>query len=306
MRVIVLGAGAGGGFPQWNSAGPGCVRARAGDGAARPRSQASIAVSADGDRWLLVNASPDLRAQIGATPALWPRPAPLRNSPIAAVLLTGAEVDAIAGLLHLRERQAFALYGVPGTLAVLAENPIFRALNIEFVSRHALPLETAFAPGDGAGMPLGLTVTAYPVPGKVPLFAETSATPGIAEDGEALGLAISGGGETLHYIPGCALMTPALAARLTGAACVMFDGTLWTDDEMIAAGAGPKTGRRMGHMPVSGPGGTVEAFAALGVRRPILVHLNNTNPLLQDDSPQRATLAAAGWETAFDGMELTL
>lgn len=306
MRVIVLGAGAGGGFPQWNSAGPGCLRARAGHPAAKPRSQASIAVSADGERWLVVNASPDLRAQIGATPALWPRPTPLRNSPIAAVLLTGAEVDAVAGLLHLRERQAFSLYGAAGTLAVLDANPIFRALNPEFVTRHAMPLAGEFAPLDGAGQPLGLTVTAYVVPGKVPLFAETGDAPAIAEDGEALGLAISAGGEALHYIPGCAAMTPALRERLRGAACVMFDGTLWTDDEMIAAGVGPKTGRRMGHMPVNGPGGTLEAFMALEVRRRILIHLNNSNPLLLDDSPERAALTNHGWEVAEDGMEILL
>ena len=306
MRVIVLGAGAGGGFPQWNSAGPGCRRARAGDGAAAPRSQASIAVSADGLRWLVVNASPDLRAQIGATPALWPRPVPLRNSPIAAVLLTGAEIDAIAGLLHLRERQAFALYGAPSTLAVLEENPVFRALHPEFVSRHAMVLDRPFAPLDGAGVPLGLTVTARAVPGKLPLFAETGEAPSVALDGEALGLEISADGAALHYIPGCAMMPDDLRDRLAGAACVMFDGTLWRDDEMIAAGAGPKTGRRMGHMPVSGPGGTLEAFAPLGVGRRILIHLNNTNPLLLDDSPERAELTALGWEVAQDGMELVL
>lgn len=306
MRVIVLGAGAGGGFPQWNSAGPGCVRARAGDPLARPRHQASIAVSADGLRWAVVNAAPDLRDQIALTPALQPRAAPMRNSPIASVVLTGAEVDAIAGLLHLRERQAFSLYGAPTTLEVLDANPIFRALNPEFVTRHAMMPDTPFAPVDGAGLPLGLTITPYIVPGKVPLFAEGAAVPAIAEDGEALGLAISAGGPALHYIPGCAVMTPALRERLRGAACVMFDGTLWRDDEMILAGAGPKTGRRMGHMPVSGAGGTIAEFESLGVARRILIHLNNTNPLLLDDSPERAEAAAAGWEVAYDGMEISL
>jgi pyrroloquinoline quinone biosynthesis protein B len=257
-------------------------------------------VSADGVCWLVVNASPDLRAQIAATPELWPRAVPLRNSPLDAVILTGAEVDAISGLLHLRERQAFTLHAVPSTLAVLDANPIFRALNPEFVTRHAMPLDTPFTPL------AGLTVTAYVVPGKVPLFAETSVTPAIAQDGEALGLAISAGGASLHYIPGCAMMTDDLRDRLRGAACVMFDGTLWTDDEMITAGAGPKTGRRMGHMPVSGAGGTLEEFASLGVARRILIHLNNTNPLLLDDSPERAELAAQGWEVAYDGMELSL
>ena len=307
LRVIVLGAGAGGGFPQWNSAGPGCTRARAGDPAAKPRTQASIAVSADGERWLVVNASPDLRQQIAATPALHPRPGRLRNSPIAAVALTGAEVDTVMGLLHLRERQPFRLYGAAPSLAVLDANPIFRALNPDFVAREAMPLGTRFAARDASGAPLGLTLEAYAVPGKVPLFAEQGgADPGVAEDGEAIGLALTAGGGTLHYIPGCAMMTPALAARLKGAACVLFDGTLFTDDEMIAAGAGPKTGRRMGHMPITGPGGTLEAFAPLGVARRILVHLNNTNPALLDDSPERAHLAREGWEVAHDGMELKL
>lgn len=303
LRAIVLGAGAGGGFPQWNSAGAGCRRARAGDPAAKPRSQASLAVSADGKRWLLVNASPDLRAQIAATPALHPRAQPLRNSPIAAIALTGAEVDTIAGLLHLRERQALRLYGAPQSLTVLEANPIFRALNSEFVTREAMPLDAPFAPRDAAGASLGLSVTAYPVPGKVPLFAEAAGDPGLTEDGEALGLAISAGGAVLHYIPGCAMMTAALAERLRGAACVLFDGTLYTDDEMIAAGAGPKTGRRMGHMPMTE---TIAAFAPLGVARRIFLHINNTNPTLLDDSPERAALSAAGWEVAEDGMEIAL
>jgi len=274
-----------------------------GDAAAKPCSQASLAVSANGLSWLLINASPDLRSQIAATPALHPRQEPLRNSPIAAVALTGAEVDTIAGLLHLRERQPFRLYGAPQSLAVLEVNPIFRALNPEFVTREVMPIGAPFAPVDGAGAPLGLTVEAYAVPGKVPLFAESGADPGLVEDGEAVGLAISAGGAALHYIPGCARMTPALADRLRGAACVFFDGTLFTDDEMINAGAGPKTGRRMGHMPITE---TLEAFEPLAVARRIFIHLNNTNPALLDDSPERAQLTAAGWEVAEDGMEITL
>lgn len=300
LRAIVLGAGAGGGFPQWNSAGSGCRRARAGDPAAKPRSQASLAVSADGERWVVVNASPDLRQQIAATPALHPRDEPLRNSPIVAVVLTGAEVDTIAGLLTLRERQPFRLFAAAPGLAVLDGNPIFRALNPDFVSREEMALNVPFT------LAPGLMVEAYPVPGKVPLFAEAAGDPGLAEDGEAVGLAISAGGATLHYVPGCAMMTEELAARLRGAACVMFDGTLFTDDEMIAAGAGPKTGRRMGHMPIAGEGGSLQAFEGLGVNRRIYVHLNNTNPALLDDSPERAHVAAKGWEVAEDGMEIAL
>ena len=296
LRAIVLGAGAGGGFPQWNSAGAGCLRSRAGDARALARSQASIALSADGAQWLVVNASPDLRAQIAATPALHPRPAPLRNSPISAVLLTCAEVDAIMGLLHLRERQPFALHAAQPTLDVLEANPIFRALNPEFVTRHAMLMDVPFTL-------LGMQITAYAVPGKVPLFNEGTAAPGIAEDGEALGLAISANGQTLHYIPGCAMLTPALAARLQGAACVLFDGTLYTDDEMIRLGAGPKTAARMGHMAMLD---TIAAFTPLGVRRRVFTHINNTNPTLLDDSAERAHLAAKGWEVAWDGMEIRL
>lgn len=300
LRAIVLGAGAGGGFPQWNSAGAGCQRARAGDPAAPPRTQASLAVSADGVRWVLINASPDLRQQIAQTPALHPRPGLLRNSPIAAVVLTGAEVDALLGLLHLRERQPFELLAAAPGFAVLDANPIFRALDPAVVSRRALPLDEGFDL-------LGIRVTAYAVPGKVPLFAEgpgfAAAAP-IVEAGEALGLALCAGGGTLHVIPGCAMMTDAMRARLHGADAVLFDGTLFTDDEMLRLGAGPKTGRRMGHMPMTGEGGTLAAFADLAVRRRIFVHINNTNPTLLADSPERAQLAAAGWEVAEDGMEI--
>lgn len=303
LRVIVLGAGAGGGFPQWNSAGPGCLRARAGDTAAPPRTQASIAASADGESWVLVNASPDLREQIAATRALHPRQGRLRHSPIAAVVLTGGEVDTVMGLLHLRERHEFEIWGAPPALSVLESNPIFRAVNPAVVPRRALPLGRDFDL-------MGLRVTAYPVPGKVPLFAEDvgladdAAVAPVAEDGEALGLALSAGGGTLHVIPGCAMMTPALRQRLTGADTVLFDGTLFTDDEMIRTGAGPKTGRRMGHMPMTGPGGTLEAFEGLGVRRRVFLHVNNTNPALLADSSERAHLTAAGWEVAEDGMEI--
>ncbi len=299
LRAIVLGAAAGGGFPQWNSAGRGCTRARAGDPAALPRTQASLAVSADGERWLLVNASPDLRQQIAATAALHPRPNPVRNSPIRAVLLTGAEIDAIAGLLHLRERHDLAVMGVPSTLAVLDDNPIFRALDPAHVRREAIQPERPFEV-------LGICVTVYAVPGKVPLHAESGEDPGIAEGGEALGVMLSAGSGTLHYIPGCAMMTDALRARLAGSDCVLFDGTLFTDDEMIRLGAGPKTGRRMGHMPMVGAGSTLDAFVGIPVTRRIFVHINNTNPALLADSPERTHLDAAGWEVAEDGMEIRL
>ena len=306
LQAIVLGAGAGGGFPQWNSAGPGCLRARAGDPLAPRRTQASLAVSADGARWLVLNAAPDIAAQILATPALHPRPLPgqIRHSPISAVAVTGAEVDTIVGLLTLRERHPFGLYAAPKGLAALAMNPIFTVLDPTLVPRRALPLDAPLAVADAAGEPLGLTLEAFAVPGKVALFQEhAGADPGRADDGDCIGLRVSAGGEALFFVPGCAELTPALRERLRGAACLLFDGTLWQDDEMLRAGAGQKTGRRMGHMSVRD---TMAAFEGLGVRRRIFIHINNTNPILLADSPEHAAVRAAGWEVAEDGMEIAL
>jgi pyrroloquinoline quinone biosynthesis protein B len=306
LRAIILGAAAGGGFPQWNSAGPGCLRARAGDPAAPPRSQASVAVSADGARWVVLNASPDLRAQIAATPALHPVAAPgrIRHSPIAAVVLTGAEVDTIAGLLTLRERQPFVLHAAEAALRTLDANPIFTVLDPAIVPRRMLPLGAPVALADAMDDPLGLTIEAFAVPGKVPLFEEAGADPGRADDGTTIGVSVRAGGGALLFIPGCAAMTPALAARIGSADTVLFDGTLFRDDEMIRAGAGPKTGARMGHMSIDGPGGTLAALRDIPVRRRVFIHLNNTNPVLLADSPERAQVAAAGWEVGQDGMEI--
>lgn len=309
IKAILLGTGAGGGFPQWNSAAAPCLRARAGDPVARPRTQCGLAISADGIRWVLVNASPDLRAQIEATPALHPRPAAgrKRHSPIAAVVLTGGEVDAIAGLLTLREGHRFALHAPVVVLDVLAANPIFQAVNPSLVPRYALPADRPVALADAEGAPLGLTVEGFAVPGKVPLFAETGdADPGLSEEA-SIGLRITdASGRALVFVPGCAAVTPALRARLEGAECLCFDGTLWQDDEMLRAGIGPKTGRRMGHISIDGPEGTLSRLGGLRLGRRILVHLNNSNPALLSDSPEHAAIRAAGWEVGHDGMEISL
>ena len=306
MRAIVLGAAAGGAFPQWNSNGAACQRARAGDPAARPRTQASVAVSADGENWTLLNASPDMRQQIEQTPLLHPQHGQ-RSSPIAAVVLTGGDVDAIAGLLTLRERQRFTLYATARVHAVLDDNPVFEVLARDVVAREVLQLDQDQPIQLPSGAPSGLVVRPFAVPGKTPLYMERPGeTPELSETDQTIGLAVSDGNATLFYIPGCATMTPALAARLHGAAAVLFDGTLWTDDEMVRAGIGTKTGLRMGHMSVSGPAGTLNAFANLDVRQRVLLHINNSNPILLDDSPERAEVEAAGWLVAFDGMELRL
>jgi pyrroloquinoline quinone biosynthesis protein B len=300
MRLIVLGAAAGGGFPQWNSACPVGRRAWQRDPAASWRTQCSVALSADGERWTLLNASPDLRQQILATPALHPRRGP-RHSPIAAVVLTNGDVDHVAGLLNLRESQPFALYATGAILDVLERNPIFDVLHPEFVRRRRLTLEQPLEL-DG-----GLSVLPFAVPGKVPLYLEGDALEIGAETEDVIGLELRGEhGQKGFFIPGCARLTPALADRVRGAALVLFDGTLWRDDEMIRSDTGVKTGARMGHMSVSGPDGTLAVFALLDVRRKVLIHINNTNPILLDDSAERAVVQAAGWEVAYDGMEIEL
>ena len=300
MRLIVLGAAAGGGFPQWNSACPVGRRAWQRDPAAGWRTQCSVALSADDARWTLLNASPDLRQQILATPALHPRRGP-RHSPIAAVVLTNGDVDHVAGLLNLRESQPFTLYATGAILSVLERNPIFNVLNPEFVRRRRLSLER---PVELDGGP---TIVPFAVPGKVPLYLEGDALEIGTETEDVIGLELRAEhGERAFFIPGCAHLTPALTARLRGAALVLFDGTLWTDDEMIRSETGVKTGARMGHMSVFGPDGTLAAFAPLDVRRKVLIHINNTNPILLDDSAERAVVHAAGWEVAYDGMEIEL
>lgn len=305
MQARVLGAAAGGGFPQWNSNAAGCRRARAGDPHASPRTQASIAVSANGAHWFLFNASPDLRQQIEATPCLHPN-AGLRSSPIAGVVLTGGDVDAIAGLLTLRERQPFTIFATTGIHRILDANPIFEVLSRDVVARQHVAIGPSVALTLPDGTASGLSVTLFPVPGKVPLYLEEGSAPPIAEGDTTVGAMVSDGRHRLFFVPGCARMTDDLAQRLHGADAVMFDGTLWTDDEMLRAGVGSKTGMRMGHMSVSGPGGTIAAFDGIDARRKILLHINNSNPILLDDSPERATVEAAGWEVGFDGMEIRL
>jgi pyrroloquinoline quinone biosynthesis protein B len=304
MKILVLGAAAGGGFPQWNSNDATARRARAGE--LRPRSQSSIAVCAQDGRWVLFNASPDLRQQIQDNPQLHPAAdAPLRASPIAAVVLTNADVDHVAGLLNLRERQPLALYGHGRVLDVLARNSIFNVLDPVFVTRRTVDTDCDVRLLDQAGVPLGLNVQAFTVPGKIALWLEDAAQPsfGTAE-GDTLGLRISDDvGNSFFYIPACAAMTSELAQRLAGAALVFFDGTLWRDDEMIVAGVGTKTGGRMGHISCDV---TIAAFAPLNVKRKVFIHINNTNPLLVTGSAARAEAAAAGWDIADDGQEITL
>ncbi len=295
LIAVVLGSAAGGGFPQWNCRCPVCSLAWAGDPRVKPRTQASIAVSADGERWVLINASPDLRAQIAATPALHPR-AGVRDSPIAAVILTGGEIDQIAGLLTLRERQPFQLYATAATHAFVAANPMFAALAPDVVTRSAV------VPGERFSPIPGIEAELFMMPGKVPLYLEGSEADETAAN---VGVEVRAGDSRLAFVPGAAAVPAPVKDRLACANVVLFDGTLYQDDEMLRSGTGQKSGRRMGHMPIDGVDGTLTTLAGLPGRR-LFIHINNTNPLLIEDSPERTRVKQAGWEVAEDGMEIKL
>jgi pyrroloquinoline quinone biosynthesis protein B len=298
LTAIVLGSAAGGGYPQWNCRCPVCQMAWDGADCVSPRTQASLAVSSDAASWTLLNASPDLRAQITATPALHPR-GTARGSPIKAVLLSGGEIDQVAGLLNLREREPFALHATADTLAALDTNPMFDVLGGEFVTRRAASF------GEKVALPCGATAELFAVTGKVPLYMEAGKQDLAAPPGGNVGVEIAANGARIAFVPGAAAIDDTLLERLGRADVVLFDGTLFTDDEMIRAGLGAKTGLRMGHMPIDGPTGSLAALAHLRARR-IYIHINNSNPVLIDHSPERRKVEAAGWEVAHDGLRIEL
>jgi pyrroloquinoline quinone biosynthesis protein B len=311
MRLKIIGSAAGGGFPQWNCNYRLSRRVWDGDPNLRARTQSSLAATANGSDWVLFNASPDIRQQIASTPELQPQPGgPLRSTPVRAVVLTNADVDHIAGLLSLREREPFVIYATGRVLEVLASNSIFNVLDPEVVQRRELPLGKSTDILDAGGKPVGITIESFAVPGKVALFLEdrSKADEGFGtREGDTIGLRIvSDNGSAAFYIPGCARVDATLKARLSGAECLLFDGTVYTDDEMITAGVGAKTGARMGHLHMAGEGGSLAALSDLGIRKRIYVHINNTNPVLDAASPEHAAVIAAGWRVAFDGMEVRL
>lgn len=309
MIIRVLGSSAGGGLPQWNCNCRNCASVRRGEREVRALTQSSLAASANGKDWVLLNASPDLRQQINATPAFAPSNGNLRESPIRAVVLTNADVDHIAGLLTLREVEPFSIYATRRVLDVIKTNSVFNILAANVVRRIPLELEET-VPLRGAGIDLGLTVTPFEVPGKVALYLEDPlAGEGFGtEVGDTIGLKISepATGATFFYIPGCSDIDAKLRQRLQGAALVFFDGTLYADDEMIRLGLLDKTGLRMGHISISGPTGSIAAFKKLDVGRKVYVHINNSNPVLDARSQERKAVEAAGWEIGYDSMEVRL
>jgi pyrroloquinoline quinone biosynthesis protein B len=310
MIVKVLGSAAGGGFPQWNCNGNHSSSVRAGAAGYKARLQSSLAVTADGANWVLLNASPDIRQQINETPELQPvKSGALRNSPIKAVVVTNADVDHITGLLSLREGQPFSIYAADRVLATLNSNSIFDVLAADKVHRITFELDKPTRV-EGAGVDLGLIVEPFAVPGKVALFLEKGDAFNNfgSRDGDTIGLKITDAktGKSFFYVPGVAEIDPPLADKIRGAELIFLDGTLFTDDEMVTQGLLNKTGQRMGHISVSGPDGSIAALSKLNVKRRIYVHINNSNPILDERSEARKVVEASGWEVGFDGMEVRL
>jgi pyrroloquinoline quinone biosynthesis protein B len=308
LRVVVLGAAAGGGVPQWNCGCPVCRKARTGHPELRS-TQASIAISADGDHWFLINASPDLRQQLIATPQLHPKAGELRHSPIAGVILTNGEIDAVAGLLSMREGSPFTIYAHTKVLAILRDNSIFNVLNEKNVTRAPIDVDKTFEPTLPDGSMSGIEVLPFAVAGKSAWYLEGKAHPaGDIGDGDTLGLRIGdrASGKYFYFLAACAGVTDDLRTRLAGAPLVFFDGTVWRDDELIVAGLGSKTGQGMGHIAMSGDNGAIESLAGLDIGRKIFLHINNSNPALLHDSSERKHVERAGWQIAADGMEITL
>ena len=298
MRVRVLGSAAGGGFPQWNCRCPTCEAARAGI-RAQPRTQSSLAIRGGDGPWFLVNASPDARQQLEA---ITDRAVDgVRSPPIAGVLLTDAEIDHTAGLLLLRESTTpVRVYGRAGVERALRVGyPVLSILErycgLEW---HTLEPEQAWSLEDSS-----LTVEPFDVGGDAPRYLDAS---GVEVDSSGFVFRDRAGGGILTYVPGLARIDDGVLARFAASDLVLVDGTFWRNDELEVLGISARSARDMGHLPLSGPGGTLEALARLERPRKALVHINNTNPILLEDSPERATVVRAGVEVAYDGLEVEL
>lgn len=300
MHLILLGTAAGGGFPQWNCWMPTSRAARETPHRAHPRTQSSVAVSADGVRWFLLNASPDVREQLRRLPVA--PPATGRQVPIEGVVLTDAEVDHTLGLTLLREARL---------LPVTATAAVFRILDedsgiLRVTGAFAQVPRTVLEPGVRTpllyrdGTPAAITVEPFLVPAGPPSFARNAGAD------HTVGLLLRSAGHTVAYVPGCGGLDEALLHRLAEADLLLFDGTFWTNDEMQAAGLSPKSALDMDHLPISGPDGSLIRLATLPVPQKVYVHLNTTNPVLLEDSPERAAVVAAGLVVGDDGMQFTL
>lgn len=304
MRIRILGSAAGGGFPQWNCNCPNCRGVRTGAIRALPRTQSSIAVSTRNQNWILFNASPDILAQFRAFPELQPGRA-LRDTAVASIILMDAQIDHTTGLFMLREGKPLEVYATEMAREDLTTgNPIFEILQHYCgVHWHPIPVRerSSFTPLGAEG----LEFTAVPVSSKPPPYSPHREHP---RDGDNIGMRVKDrqSGRTLFYAPGLGEIEPQVRPFLEEADCVMVDGTFWTDDEMIRLGVSKKRARDIGHLPQSGPGGMIEVLKPLKASRKILIHINNTNPILHEDSSERRALDAEGIEVAWDGMDFAL
>ena len=306
MKIIVLGSSAGGGFPQWNCNCANCDGVRRGTLNARARTQSSIAVSADNENWLLINASPDILTQIRATPALQPA-RQSRDSGIAAVLLIDAQIDHVTGLLMLREGKPIPLYCTASVWDDLSTGlPLVPVLSHYCgVQWHPLPImQNRMEPIELPGFD-GIRITPLALLSKAPPYSPHRENP---HPGDNIGLIIENRatGKKVFYAPGLGEIESHVEAAMRSADCLLVDGTVWTEDEMIRLGFSTKLAADMGHLPQSGPGGMIECLDRMDAPRKILIHINNTNPILDEDSEQHATLLRHGIEIAYDGMEITL
>jgi pyrroloquinoline quinone biosynthesis protein B len=307
MKIQVLGSAAGGGCPQWNCACRNCRGARDGSVRIEPRSQECVAVSADGEAWFLLNASPEIRAQIEGFPPLHPRR--LRHSPIEGILLTNGDLDHTLGLLCLRESHPLVVYATESVRRGFVEsNVLYRTLQ-RFpgqVTWRTLPIGVEVELMKGGGAPSGLSVEAIPVPGKVPVHLEGL---GFAHGvGENVGFRIRDrrSGRVLVYLSAVGRLTREVQSAAERADCLFFDGTFWSEDELRELGASEKRASDMAHLPIGGESGSLAALSGVRTPRRIYIHLNNTNPVLREDSPERASAERAGWRIARDGMEIAL
>jgi pyrroloquinoline quinone biosynthesis protein B len=302
VQVILLGTAAGGGFPQWNCWCPTCRIARREPERARHRSQSSAAVSADGRRWFLLNASPDVHAQLARLPA--EDPAGMRHVPVEGVVLTDGELDHTLGVLLLREGRVLQIYATAAVRGIVEHDsrivPVTRAFAQVRLEDMAIGVPTPLAYRDGC--PSGLTVSCFPVPAGPPRFA------GGDQAGHTVGLLIrdAATGGVCAFVPGCGGLDEELLARLASAELVLFDGTFWTDEELVTLGIGDRTAREMDHLPVSGPDGSLERMASLRSPHRVYTHINNTNPMLVEDSPERLLVERLGVVVGADGMRFTL
>ncbi|HVN45857.1 MAG TPA: pyrroloquinoline quinone biosynthesis protein PqqB [Steroidobacteraceae bacterium] len=306
MKVRVLGSAAGGGFPQWNCNCRNCAGVRRNALRATPRTQSSIAVSAeDGGSWALVNVSPDILVQLRGSPMLQGTAVP-RGSAIAAVVLVDGQIDHTAGLLLLRESQTpLAVWCTDPVFADLSEGyPLFKVLS------HYCGVEPHTVVPDGRTFAIpgiaGVSWRAIAVPGKPAPYSPHRAAP-VRGDNIALIMEAAASSGSVVYAPGIGAMPQDLWQAMQGAACVLIDGTFWSDEEMAVVGLSQKRARDLGHLPQSGPGGMLEWLERLpGGTRRILIHVNNTNPILDEDSAERAELDRRGIEVAWDGLEIEL